>query len=61
MTAIQRLMPGRVVATLTGEAVSAKTVSKLTRDLDQAVRQFHQMGIEGYWALSVPLHPSAKT
>jgi len=30
-----------VVATLTGETVSAQTVSKLTRDLDQAVRQFH--------------------
>src|SRR6266702_4214924 len=33
---------GRVVATLTGEVVSAQTVSKLTRDLDEAVRQFHQ-------------------
>ena len=33
---------GRVVALLTGEVVSATTVSKLTRDLDQAVRQFHQ-------------------
>jgi len=33
---------GRVVATLTGETVSAQTVSKLTRDLDQAVRRFHQ-------------------
>jgi transposase-like protein len=33
---------GRVVATITGETVSAQTVSKLTRDLDQAVRQFHQ-------------------
>src|SRR5713101_638565 len=32
---------GRVVATLTGETVSAPTVSKLPRDLDQAVRQFH--------------------
>ncbi len=32
---------GRVVATLSGETVSAQTVSKLTRDLDQAVRQFH--------------------
>jgi len=32
---------GRVVATLTGETVSAQTVSKLTRDLDEAVRQFH--------------------
>ena len=33
---------GRVVATMTGETVSAQTVSKLTRDLDEAVRQFHQ-------------------
>jgi transposase-like protein len=30
------------VATITGETVSAQTVSKLTRDLDEAVRQFHQ-------------------
>jgi len=28
--------------TLTGKSVSAQTVSKLTRDLDEAVRQFHQ-------------------
>ena len=34
---------GRVVATITGETVSAQTVSKLTRDLDEAVRQFHQV------------------
>src|ERR1044071_4282443 len=33
---------GRVVATLTGETVSAQTVSKLTRDLDEAVGQFHR-------------------
>jgi putative transposase len=33
---------GQVVATITGETVSAQTVSKLTRDLDEAVRQFHQ-------------------
>ncbi len=33
---------GRVVATITGETVSAQTVSKLTRDLDEAVHQFHQ-------------------
>jgi hypothetical protein len=31
-----------VAATLTGETVSAQTVSKLTRDLDDGVRQFHQ-------------------
>jgi putative transposase len=33
---------GRVVATLTGKAVSAQTVSKLTRVLDRAVEAFHQ-------------------
>src|SRR5207245_8218745 len=33
---------GRVVATLTGGGGRARTVSKLTRDLDEAVRQFHQ-------------------
>src|SRR5438046_9004060 len=32
---------GRVVATITGETVSAQNVSQLTRDLDEAVRQFH--------------------
>jgi putative transposase len=41
---------GRVVATLTGEAVSAQTVSKLTRDLDGAVRKFHQMPLADEWA-----------
>ncbi len=30
------------MATITGETVSAQTVSKLTWDLDEAVRQFHQ-------------------
>ena len=33
---------GRVVSILTGEVVSAQTVSRLTRELDQAVREFHQ-------------------
>ncbi|MGH9504092.1 MAG: IS256 family transposase [Terriglobales bacterium] len=33
---------GLVVAAITGETVSAQTVSKLTRDLDEAVRHFHQ-------------------
>src|SRR6202521_462874 len=33
---------GRVVATLTGEAVSPQTVSRITRSLDEMVRQFHQ-------------------
>ncbi len=41
---------GRVVATLTGEVVSPQTVSKLTRDLDEAVRQFHQARIEDEYA-----------
>ena len=40
---------GRVVATLTGEVVSAQTVSKLTRDLDEAVRQFHQAELADEW------------
>src|SRR6202041_1218069 len=33
---------GRGGGILTGEVVSPQTVSKLTRSLDQAVRQFHQ-------------------
>jgi putative transposase len=41
---------GRVVAILTGEAVSAQTVSTLTRNLDQAVRQSHQARLEDEWA-----------
>ena len=41
---------GRVVATLTGEVVSAQTVSNLTRDLDAAVRQFHQARLNDEWA-----------
>src|SRR5205807_9176484 len=41
---------GRVVATLTGETVSAQTVSKLTRDLDEAVRQFHQARLRDDYA-----------
>jgi putative transposase len=41
---------GRVVATLTGEAVSAQTVSRLTRDLDEAVRQFHQARLSDDYA-----------
>jgi putative transposase len=38
------------VATLTGETVSAQTVSRLTRDLDEAVRQFHQAPLEDSWS-----------
>jgi putative transposase len=41
---------GRVVATLTGEVVSAQTVSNLTRDLDAAVKQFHQAQLSDEWA-----------
>src|SRR5581483_11518836 len=41
---------GRGIATLTGEPVSAQTVSRLTRDLDEAVRQFHQAPLEDEWA-----------
>jgi len=41
---------GRVVAIVTGEAVSAQTVSKLTRDLDEAVQQFHQAPLTDDWA-----------
>ena len=39
---ISRRAVGRVVALLTEEVVSASTVSKLTRDLDDAVRAFHE-------------------
>jgi transposase-like protein len=37
---------GRVVALITDEVVSAQTVSRLTRDLDELVRQFHQAKLE---------------
>lgn len=41
---------GRVVAVMTGEVVSAQTVSKLSRDLDEAVRQFHEAPLKDEWA-----------
>jgi putative transposase len=41
---------GRVVATLTGETVSAQTVSRLTRDLDEAVERFHRAPLHDEWA-----------
>jgi putative transposase len=41
---------GRVVATLTGEVVSPQTVSKLTRDLDEVVRQFHRARLQDQYA-----------
>jgi len=40
---------GRIVATLSGEPVSAQTVSKLTRELDAAVEQFHQAPLKDEW------------
>ncbi len=41
---------GRVVAIVTGEAVSAQTVSKLTRRLDHLVKAFHQARLKDEWA-----------
>jgi transposase-like protein len=41
---------GRVIATVTGEAVSAQTVSKLCRSLDHLVRAFHQAPLKDQWA-----------
>jgi transposase-like protein len=41
---------GRVVALLTEEVVSATTVSKLTRDLDGAVKQFHEARLSDDYA-----------
>jgi len=40
---------GRVVALVTEEAVSAQTVSRLTRDLDHAVAQFHAAPLGDAW------------
>jgi len=41
---------GRIVAIMSGEVVSPQTVSRLTRDLDEAVKQFHQARLEDEWA-----------
>jgi len=41
---------GRVVAVVSGEAVSAQTVSKLTRGLDHLVKAFHQARLQDEWA-----------
>ncbi len=41
---------GRVIAILTGEPVSAQTVSKLARGLDRLVRAFHQAPLKDEWA-----------
>jgi transposase-like protein len=40
---------GRVVSTLTGEVVSAQTVSRLIRDLDEAVTEFHRAPLADEW------------
>jgi putative transposase len=40
---------GRLVALLTNEPVSAQTVSQVTRDLDQAVKQFHHAALGDDW------------
>ena len=41
---------GRVAAVVTGEPVSAQTVSKLTRFLDQGVATFHRRSLGDDWA-----------
>jgi putative transposase len=41
---------GRVVSTLSGEVVSAQTVSRLIRDLDEAVAEFHRAPLADEWA-----------
>src|SRR6201988_1468332 len=41
---------GRVVSTLTGEVVSAQTGSRLLRDLDEAVGEFHRAPVAYEWA-----------
>jgi len=41
---------GRVVAILTGEVVSAQTVSKISRSLDRLVKAFQQARLKDEWA-----------
>lgn len=41
---------GRLIATLSEEPLSAETVSRLTRDLDSAVKEFHEARISDDWA-----------
>ncbi|MEK7992971.1 MAG: IS256 family transposase [Planctomycetota bacterium] len=41
---------GRVIALVTEEAVSAQTVSRLTRVLDRQVEAFHQARLDDRWA-----------
>ncbi|MFN8008942.1 MAG: IS256 family transposase [Terriglobia bacterium] len=40
---------GRVIGVITGEVVSAQTVSKITQSLDQMVRAFHQQRLADEW------------
>ncbi len=40
---------GRIVAIMTGEVVSAQTVSQLTRALDEAVQRFHRARLSDEW------------
>ena len=41
---------GRVVGIVTGEAVSAQTVSTVTKSLDRLVRRFHEAALRDEWA-----------
>ncbi len=41
---------GRVVGIVTGEVVSAQTVSKVSRSLDRLVKAFHQARLKDEWA-----------
>jgi len=40
---------GRVVGVITGEVVSAQTVSKMTQSLDRMVKAFHQSRLQDEW------------
>jgi len=40
---------GRVVGIVTGEAVSAQTVSTITKSLDRLVRRFHEAALKDEW------------
>jgi transposase-like protein len=41
---------GRVIAIVTGEPVSAQTVSTLTKSLDRQVKRFHEARLRDEWA-----------
>jgi putative transposase len=40
---------GRVIGVITGEVVSAQTVSKISRSLDRMVKEIHQVGLSDDW------------